>query len=68
MHPPEPAPDYVSAKLQAWADHVIALEYIQLVKPQQNAYVELYNQTVPHEWPKMAIGGGTPAQKPKLLA
>lgn len=28
----------------------IALTYIQPSKPQQNAYVELYNLTVRHEW------------------
>jgi putative transposase len=34
-----------------WAEKQgIALTYIQLGKPQQNAYVERYNRTVRHEW------------------
>jgi putative transposase len=45
------APEYVSGKLMEWAEtQGIALSYIQLGKPQQNAYVERYNRTVRHEW------------------
>ena len=32
------------------ADGGVALAYIQSGKPQQNAYVERYNQAVRHEW------------------
>jgi putative transposase len=43
-------PEYVSGKLK-WAEiREIALSYIQLGKPQQNAYVERSNCTVRHEW------------------
>ena len=44
-------PEYVSARLQNWAEKVgIGLIYIQPGKPQQNAYVERYNRTVRTEW------------------
>jgi putative transposase len=44
-------PEYISAAIQAWAqDWGIRLEYIQLGKPQQNAYVERFNRTVRYEW------------------
>ena len=44
-------PEYISAKLQYWADrHNIRLEYIQPGKPQQNAYIERYNRTVRYDW------------------
>ena len=45
------SPEYVSARLQNWAETVgIGLIYIQPGKPQQNAYVERYNRTVRTEW------------------
>ena len=44
-------PEYVSGLLKAWAEaRGIGIEYIQLGKPQQNAYIERYNRTVRHEW------------------
>lgn len=44
-------PEYVSAKLQLWADSQgVRLEYIQPGQPQQNAYVERYNRTVRYDW------------------
>ena len=44
-------PEYISGHLTTWADRRrITLQYIQPGKPQQNAYVELYNRTVRHEW------------------
>ena len=44
-------PEYVSGRLQTWAEKAgIGLIYIQLGKPQQNAYVERYNRTVRTEW------------------
>lgn len=44
-------PEYVSSTLTGWAEtQGIALNYIQLGKPQQNAYVERYKRTVRHEW------------------
>ena len=44
-------PEYVSARLQLWADSQgIRLEYIQPGRPQQNAYVERYNRTVRYDW------------------
>lgn len=44
-------PEYISHKLQAWADkHTILLDYIQPGNPQQNAYVERYNRTVRYDW------------------
>lgn len=44
-------PEYVSSTLMTWAEKQgIALTYIQLGKPQQNAYAERYNRTVRHEW------------------
>ena len=44
-------PEYVSARLQNWAEVVgIGLIYIQPGKPQQNAYVERYNRTVRTQW------------------
>ena len=40
-------PEYISHALLAWAEKQgIRSEYIQPRKPQQNAYVERYNQTV----------------------
>jgi putative transposase len=44
-------PEYLSDEITQWAArHGIALNYIQPGKPQQNAYVERFNQTVRHEW------------------
>jgi putative transposase len=44
-------PEYVSARLQFWADNQgVRLEYIQPGQPQQNAYVERYNRTVRYDW------------------
>lgn len=44
-------PEYVSGKLQAWAEKMgVHIQYIQPGKPQQNAYIERYNRTVRHEW------------------
>jgi len=44
-------PEYASGKLMEWAEkRNIRLEYIQLGKPQQNAYIERYNRTVRGEW------------------
>ncbi len=44
-------PEYISAKLQAWArKRSIRLRYIQPGKPQQNGYVERYNRTVRYDW------------------
>ncbi len=44
-------PEYISATLMQWAGKKgIALNHIQPGNPQQNAYVERYNQTVRHEW------------------
>ena len=44
-------PEYISGKLMAWAERMdIHIQYIQPGKPQQNAYIERYNQTVRHEW------------------
>ena len=40
-------PEYISGKLLAWAERMgIYVQYIQLGKPQQNAYIERYNRTV----------------------
>jgi putative transposase len=44
-------PEYISAKLIAWADrNAIVIQYIQPGNPQQNAYVERYNRTVRYDW------------------
>lgn len=44
-------PEYISGALSAWAlKRGIRLEYIQPGKPQQNAYIERYNQTVRYDW------------------
>ncbi len=44
-------PEYISGQLLRWVeDRGIAIQHIQPGKPQQNAYVERYNQTVRHEW------------------
>ena len=49
-------PEYVSSTLMTWAEkQSIALTYIQPRKPQQNAYVERYNRTVRHEWPRRKV-------------
>jgi putative transposase len=51
MIPEDNGPEYVSRKLIEWArKHHITLSYIQPGKPQQNAYIELYNRTVHNEW------------------
>jgi putative transposase len=43
-------PEYISGEFQNWAKkRGIHLQYIQLGKPQQNAYVERFNRTVRHE-------------------
>lgn len=44
-------PEYLSEVITQWtARHGIALNYIQLGKLQQNAYVERFNRTVRYEW------------------
>ncbi|MEH6501199.1 MAG: integrase core domain-containing protein, partial [Pseudoalteromonas distincta] len=44
-------PEYISGKLAAWAERRgIRLRFIQLGKPQQNAYIERYNRTVRYDW------------------
>lgn len=44
-------PEYMSEILKAWIDKQgIQLDFIQPGNPQQNAYIERYNRTVPHEW------------------
>ncbi len=44
-------PEYISAAVQTWAQKwSIRLEFIQLGKPQQNAYVERFKRTVRYEW------------------
>jgi putative transposase len=44
-------PEYISCAMVAWAEkRGIALKYIQPDKPQQNAYVERFNQTVRYDW------------------
>ena len=43
-------PEYISHKLDAWADkQAVKLEFIQPVKPQQNAYVERFNRIVRYD-------------------
>lgn len=44
-------PEYVSAKLMAWAlEKEISINHIQPGKPQQNAYIERFNRTVRYDW------------------
>lgn len=44
-------PEYISGKLLEWAEkYNITIQHIQPGKPQHNAYIERYNQTVRHEW------------------
>ncbi len=44
-------PEYASSALMGWAEkHHIKLQFIQLGKPQQNAYIERYNRTVRYDW------------------
>ena len=44
-------PEYLSNRLKAWAEkRGMQLECIQPGKPQQNAYMELYNRTVSYDW------------------
>jgi len=44
-------PEFTSSKFRVWAEkRNIRIEYIQLGKPQQNAYIELYNRTVRYDW------------------
>ncbi len=44
-------PELISGQLMEWAEKQwIKLHYIQPGNPQQNAYVELFNRTVRHEW------------------
>ncbi len=44
-------PEYVGGLLKVWDEtRGMHIEYIQPGKPQQNAYIELYNRTVRHEW------------------
>jgi putative transposase len=51
-------PEYISKVLIEWANsHHITLMYIQPDKPTQNAYVELFNSTVRHEWLTLHLFG-----------
>ena len=51
-------PEYVSGKLQAWAEKMgVHIQHIQPGKPQQNAYIERYNRTARHEWPARCARG-----------
>jgi putative transposase len=44
-------PEYISGKLLAWAEkRHISIRYILPGKPQQNAYVEHYNRTLPRSY------------------
>ncbi len=44
-------PEYISGALQAWAERQdTALLYIPPGNPQQNTYIERYNQTVRYAW------------------
>lgn len=44
-------PEYIRIVLADWVkSHEIALVYLQLGNPQQNAYFELYNRTVMYDW------------------
>lgn len=44
-------PEYLGAAIVEWAEAWgIKFGYIQPGKPQQNAYVERFNRTVPYEW------------------
>jgi len=44
-------PEYLSEKLMEWAEEQgVTILHIQPGKPQQNAHIERYNQTVRHEW------------------
>jgi putative transposase len=44
-------PEYIRSSLRQWAeDRGMALQHIQPRKPQQNAYIELYNRTFRYEW------------------
>ena len=44
-------PEYVSQKLQEWAEkRNIKIQHIQPGKPQQNAYIERFNRTIRYEW------------------
>jgi putative transposase len=44
-------PEYISHALLAWAKKLqIRIEHIQPGQPQQNAYVERYNQTMRYGW------------------
>jgi len=44
-------PENISTAIQTWASEAgIAFQYIQPVKPQQNAYIERFNRTVRYEW------------------
>ena len=43
--------EYISDPLTSWAGkRGVKLQYIQLGKPRQNAYVERHNRTVRDEW------------------
>ena len=45
------SPELVSGRLMEWgAKHQIHIWHIQPEKPQQNTYVERFNQTVRYEW------------------
>jgi len=44
-------PELITGTLLSWAEkRGLAIQHIQPGKPQQNAYIERYNRTVPHEW------------------
>ena len=44
-------PEFISHEFVRWAtEQGIRIEYIQLGKPQQNAYIERYNRTIRYSW------------------
>lgn len=44
-------PEFISHEFTQWANKQnIRIEYIQLGKPQQNAYIERVNRTIRYSW------------------